>query len=363
MSSYKLYGAEVSYFTGKARAYLRWRGVPFQAINATREVYKSVIMPNIGWSVIPVLKTPDGTIVQDTADIIDQVEKDAGLSPSVLPEGPLQRFVAELIHLYADEWLVLPAMHYRWSFDEDWAYGEFGRMSAPDKSPEEQYRIGAANGERFKGSLPVLGVHPESIPGIEASYLAFLDEFSRHLDQHPYVFGGRPTLADFAMIGPLYAHLWRDPTSQEIMEARAPRVAEWVQRVNAGEAGDGALLTDDQIPDTLLPILARQAREQYPALKQTLEIYNQWADTAIAQANVPRTLGQIKVEIEGHTAPAAARSFPLYRLQAAMDAYEALNSGDQDRANTLLDRVGGQGFHEFTLSKRLTRRNYRLALD
>ena len=359
---YKLYGAEVSYFTAKARAYLRWRGVPFEAVNATRDVYQSVIMPNVGWPVIPVMKTPDGKIVQDSADIIKTVEEEAGLSPSVLPQGPLQRFVSELIHLFADEWLVLPAMHYRWTYNEDWAYGEFGKMSAPDKSPEEQFKIGAANGERFKGALPVLGVHPETIPGIEASYQAFLDEFSAHLTHHAYVFGGRPSLADFALIGPLYAHLWRDPKSRDIMEARAPKVADWVHRVNAGEQGEGELLPDDQIPDTLIPILARQAREQYPALRQTLALFDNWAATAEAESAVPRALGQIKAEIEGHTGPAAARSFPLYRLQAAIDVFDAMGPDDQQKTKALLDRIGGQGFESLKPSKRLTRRNYRLAL-
>ena len=119
MPDYTLYGAEVSYFTGKARAYLRWRGADFEEQVATQEVYRDIILPNVGWPVIPVMKMPDGTIVQDTADIIEQVEAAEHRQPPVLPATPLQRFVALLLQLYGDEWLTLPAMHYRWTYNED----------------------------------------------------------------------------------------------------------------------------------------------------------------------------------------------------------------------------------------------------
>ena len=37
MTSYTLYGAEVSYFTGKARAYLDWRGADYEEKPATQD--------------------------------------------------------------------------------------------------------------------------------------------------------------------------------------------------------------------------------------------------------------------------------------------------------------------------------------
>ncbi|MFN4024977.1 MAG: glutathione S-transferase family protein [Hyphomonas sp.] len=362
MSGYMLYGAEVSYFTGKARAYLRWRGVDFREEAATQAVYRDLILPNVGWPVIPVMTTPEGEVVQDSADIIETVEAREGLSPPALPPTPLQRFVAELLHLYADEWLTLPAMHYRWSYNEDWAYGEFGALSAPGASRAEQYETGKKNGQRFKGALPVLGVHPETIPGIEKSYETFLAEFSRHLEVHPFLLGGRPCLADFAFIGPLYAHLYRDPTSGELMKRLAPRVADWVERVHAGDKGPGDLLADDAIPETLEPILARQMREQFPALVETVELYEAWAAEVSSGAFVPRGLGEIWIEIEGARGPAQARTFPLYRMQAVTDAYDAMDADARARADALLERVRGEPLKTFRLPKRLVRTNYRLAV-
>lgn len=362
MPDYTLYGAEVSYFTGKARAYLRWRGADFEEQTATQQVYRDIILPNVGWPVIPVMKMPDGTIVQDTADIIEQVEAAEHRQPPVLPATPLQRFVALLLQLYGDEWLTLPAMHYRWTYNEDWAYSEFGALSAPQLSRPEQYEIGKKNGQRFKGALPVLGVHPETIPGIERSYEAFLGEFSRHLDAHPFLLGERPCLADFSLIGPLYAHLYRDPKSGELMKLLAPAVAEWVERTHAGEAGTGDLAADDTIPETLLPILRRQMREQLPALMATNELFVGWAADVSSGTPVPRAFGEIIVTIEDHAGPAAARSFPLWRLQAALDAYEAMDADAKARADKLLSSIGGSALRSFPLPARLARKDCRLVL-
>ncbi|QYJ01458.1 glutathione S-transferase C-terminal domain-containing protein [Thalassovita mediterranea] len=363
MTSYTLYGAEVSYFTGKARAYLDWRGADYIEKPATQAVYRDVIMPNVGWPVIPVATMPDGTVIQDTADIMQAVEARENAHPPAWPASPLQRFVSELLQLYGDEWLMLPAMHYRWNYNEDWAYGEFGALSAPDLTPEEQHEIGRKNGARFKGALPILGISADTVPGIEKSYEAFLSEFSAHLDQHPYILGTRPSLADFAFYGPLYAHLYRDPASGEIMRRLAPKVADWVERMKAGgERGSGELLGDDALPETLEPILRRQMREQLPAIKATSALFSGWSADAASGDRVPRALGDIDIEIESHSGPAKARSFPLWRLQAALDVYDAMSPEDRARADTLLARIGGGDLKTFRLPGRLKRENCQVVL-
>ena len=84
MTGYTLFGSEMSYFTGKARAYLRWKGIEFTEIAPTPQVMRDEIIANIGWPVIPVLKTPEGEYVQDTADIIAHFESPTG-ERSALP--------------------------------------------------------------------------------------------------------------------------------------------------------------------------------------------------------------------------------------------------------------------------------------
>ncbi len=74
MKRHQLIGAPVSLYTGKARAYLRYKRIPFDEVLSTREVYRSVIVPRTGVRYIPVLITDDDVELKDTTEIIDQLE-------------------------------------------------------------------------------------------------------------------------------------------------------------------------------------------------------------------------------------------------------------------------------------------------
>lgn len=361
MSKYTLYAAPVSLFSGKARAYLDWKGVDYDEVLSTPDVMKGVLMPVIGWPVIPVLKMPEGELVQDTADIIAHIEASHD-GPSVMPDGPVQRFVSELLHTFADQWLTLPAMHYRWNYNEEWTYGEFGKTALPDGTPEAQYALGKKRGQMFKGMVPMLGITPETVPGIEASYLAFLSEFSAHLEKYPYLFGGRPSLADFAFYGPLYAHLYRDPASGEIMKTHAPLVADWVERMRDGEDTYGELIGCDGIPETLRPLLERHFKEHLPVLEQTNNLLAAYVAKAKSEDDLPRVLGIVPFEVEGHKGQTIARPFSLFRLQVALDIYAGLEGDKRLAADRVLENTGGEALKNFTLASRLERRNYKLYL-
>ena len=56
---HQLLGTEVSLYTDKARAYLRFKQIPFEEVLSTRFVYKDVIVPRTGVRFIPVLITDD----------------------------------------------------------------------------------------------------------------------------------------------------------------------------------------------------------------------------------------------------------------------------------------------------------------
>ncbi|MEM9054836.1 MAG: glutathione binding-like protein, partial [Pseudomonadota bacterium] len=325
------------------------------------QVMKGEILPHIGWPVIPVLKTAAGEYVQDTADIIDHYE--AVLSgPRVMPEGPLQHFVSLLFQLFADEWLTLPAMHYRWNYNEDWIYGEFGKNAAPDGTPEQQYEAGKAVGARFRGFVPMLGITEDTAPGIERAYEQFLADFSAHLEHLPYVFGNRASFADFALIGPLYAHQYRDKYAGEHMKRTAPHVADWVERVIAGQGREGSLLAEDDLPKTLLPILQVQMAEQLPTLLATNDLLGNWAASATSGDAAPRGFDMIPFETGGSKGQCMARSFPLWRLQAALDVFSEMSASDTERTTSFLQAIGGEALLAYKPAARLARINYRLCL-
>jgi hypothetical protein len=67
---------------------------------------------------------------------------------------------------------------------------------------------------------------------IESSYQRLLDLLQSHLAEMPFLFGDRPGRSDFAIFGQLTPMTWWDPTPTAIAVERAPRVVNWIQRVD-----------------------------------------------------------------------------------------------------------------------------------
>lgn len=365
-AQYRLYGGDISYYSGKVRAYLRYKSIPFEEYTATREVYKAIILPRVGWPVIPVVVTPDDQTLQDSSDIIDALEQRFP-EPSVYPDGACQKLAALLLEVYGDEWLKIPAMHYRWNHNTDWIIREFGRLSRPDASPEEQDEVGERTCRPFRGSLPALGVSETTIQAIEASYESLLLDLDAHLQDHAFLLGSRPSIGDFGLIGPLYAHQYRDPASGALMQRLAPNVVAWVKRMmHPRPAAAGDFLPNDHVPDTLLPVLQRMAAEQLPVLAATRTAFEDW-NRSHPQEAIPRGIGMHRFTLERgkpHEVEGERAIFPfdLWMLQRPEDHYRGLGSMDRTAADALLASIGADpATFTDTSSTRLRRVAFRLA--
>jgi len=340
---YILYGGELSLFTGKVRAYMRYKGLDWEERPATRDVYRNIILPKIGAPIIPVLETAAGEYIQDTTDIIDFLEA-RHTQASVYPQTPLQRLVALLLELYGDEWLIIPAMHYRWSVIEqqrDFIMSEFGRLSAPEASYEEQIAHGERTSSAFSGMVPALGITEETIPGIEATYLEFLDQLDQHFACFDFLLGSRPSIGDYGLMGPLYAHLGRDPVPRALMEERAPNVYAWVKRMNNPQPLSGEFLADDLIPDSLLPILVTLCRDQLPDVLDVIEHNSAWLQ-ANPGGSIPRFLGMHRFTTGLATGERIVSSYAQWLFQRPWAHYQSLGGEDRVAADALLDSIGGR---------------------
>jgi glutathione S-transferase len=356
-----LYGAEVSYYAGKIRAYLVHKQIPFEERLATRAVFDEVILPRVGWPVIPVVVTADGATLQDTTEMIEWFEArhpaprvDAGLPGG----GAFDRW----LELLGDEWLKMPALHYRWVYDREFAAAEFGRNNDPGRDPAEQARIGAKIAARFAGWLEPLGAGGAGGAAIEAAYHEFLGHFDAHLAVHPYLLGDAPTLGDFAFFGPLYAHLYRDPNSGRVMRERAPRVCAWVERLRDGDAAGRAVTPRETLPPSVVPVLECLARDYLPVLRaQTARAQAALAGYA-AGAELPRHFGEHRVTLGRGTAAAAevhraVFSYDQWLLQRVQDA--ARDAADP-RLPALFAQVGAAGVLDIDTRLRVARRDFKL---
>lgn len=365
-AGYELYGSEPSYFTGKVRAYLRYKRIPFAEFLNTPQVYREVILPRVGWAVIPVVITPEGDCLQDSTDIIDALEVRFPEAP-VYPATTKQRLASLLLEVYGDEWLKIPAMHYRWNRNYDFAISEFGRMAAPELTGEAQREAGLRIAGPFHGALPFLGITPRTEEAVEKSWEALLGELDRHFAAYEFLFGTRPSIGDFGLIGPLYAHLYRDPKSGELMKRIAPHVARWVERMmRPPHPKGGEFLARDEVPETLLPALRRMMREMLPVLVSTAHHFAKWVEEHPAARSgaeeIPRVIGRHEFTLEGVREERAIFPFDLWMLQRPLDYLAGLEADEKLRAADLLGQAGGETLLDFPVFPRLARRNYKLAL-
>ena len=369
MSNYTLYGAEFSLYSGKARAYLNYKNIPFEEVLSTAKVYKNIIVPKTGVKFIPVVKTPDDEYLQDTTNIIDQLEVKHPEKP-VYPTTPKQQIVSLLLELYGDEWLLIPAMHYRWNHDNfPFIYQEFGRIVNPNLPKFIRGFLGKKIGSRFKDVVPMLGSTDKTIPAIEKWYeQEFLVDFDHHLSKYPFLLGDVPCVGDFGFFGPLYAHLYRDPYPGKLMKEIAPNVADWVERMKDASAVEGEFLADDEIPETLFPILTNLFDLQWPVLEDMANKLAEWYsretnDIHLEQPReIPRRLGTHEFNIGGVKEQRLVLPYSQWMMQRPLNLYHSLSSKEKKEMEPLLKQINGLYAMRFNLETQVTRINNKFVI-
>ncbi|HTU78270.1 MAG TPA: glutathione S-transferase family protein [Solirubrobacteraceae bacterium] len=364
-----------SLYSAKARSYLRKQRIAHLERPPGDPRYQAEVMPATRRWIIPVLQTPEGALVQDTVDIIDYLEQ-AEVAPerSAYPQTPVQLAVAHLLELFGGEGLLRPAMHYRWNFDEDnlaFLFEDFTAALVPNGDEPARQGVFEYASTRMRKATERLGVLPGTIAEIERSYGEFLGLLDAHLGRAPYLLGGRPTLADFALVGPLYAHLARDPHPSTLMKRSARRVWRWVERMHApsldcGEYQDqsGALFGDDRIPQTLRALLAYVGEEFTAEMLAQVSWIDGWLaeNPQIADGDVVggkpdrRALGTTVFAWRGHELEVAVLPYRLYLLQRLQNAFADAPADSRGQIARLFAEAGVEALLRVRPRRRLERR-------
>ena len=95
--------------------------------------------------------------------------------------------------------------------------------------------------DRQVGRMAMVGCTEQNRPIIEESYRFVLDTLDAHVRTIPFLFGSRPSLADFGLFGQLQI-LSVDPTPMAEMRTRAPDVYCWLLRLDDASGVDGKWL-------------------------------------------------------------------------------------------------------------------------
>ncbi len=324
-SFFRVYGMSQSFFTRKLEGYLSYKGIPYRLRRCAGAVPEARAA---GWpGGVPVVRTPEGAWCWDTTEVIEHLET-RHPEPSVLPPDPVQLFLCYALEDAFDEWLYRAAVGSRWHFEENHRVGGF--ELARDLSFEAP--VTADQAAQLVRAHVTATCEPFGVTA--ANVGAWIDEVLRpwqraleaHLAASPYLFGGRPSLADFALFGGCAAHLANDPLCRRWLDADAPALGKHTQRLlEPEEQAFGPWAPADPVPDTLVALVAELGRSYLPWVSRATEAGR--AELAFA--------GGSRIEIAATPFLANARGVLLAR-------YTALRSPALD---ALLERASVRAYY------------------
>jgi len=252
--SYRLFGAETSAYSTKMRSYLKYKAFAFDWVPRTLET-EDELKRLSRFGTLPVLVTASGFAVHDTTPMMEALEADSP-EPSATPADPATAFLACVLEEYADVWLAKAAFHYRWTRKKD-------QRLAAQRSIEEYYPSGVPGDkkateeraiETMTGQLKTMQLEGELGSTVEKSFKKFIKLLDDHLKKHLFIFGDRPSIADFAIAGQLI-QMMKDPTPAKIIEKDGEFVAKWCEFMSAPTAS-GPFAALEDLKETLAPIFA-----------------------------------------------------------------------------------------------------------
>lgn len=331
-------GVPGSPYTRKMLALMRYRHIAYKLLlgnQAFGEQPGGEPLPKPRVSLLPTFFLPDdnGQIeaVVDSTPLARRFEAEFR-GRSAIPPDPVLGFLNYLVEDYGDEWLTKAMFHYRWQYEEDIERSSqiLPRWTHLDSSDEELRALADAFAERQIGRLYVVGSNEVTAPVIEASYARFLALFDRLIERQIFVFGSRPSTADFALYAQLTQLAGFDPTPTAKSLTEAPRVYAWVQVVDdlsGNPASDDGWIDRSMAKEALAELLAEIGRVYTPVL-----LANAQAITAGEET--------LQTTVDGQPWEQPVFPYQAKCLGWIRDEYAALSADDQRAVDTILAGTG-----------------------
>ena len=312
MTPYTIYGGLGSPYSMKMRAVLRYRRLPH--VWRQMEMGDDAVFKHVKAPVIPVIQYPDGSWHNDSTPMIFELEK-RHAERSIVPPDAGQALLAFLLEDFSDEWGTKVMFHYRWFRERD--QKQMSEWLAYDrlKGRGRDTILSAASAFRARqvGRMALVGCTPENAAVIEAGAKRILALFEAHVTEEKYLFGSRPSLADFGWFGQL-SQLAVDPTPQDLMRAEFPFTYRWLANLDdaSGVEGDWREASAP-LPKAVTGLLALAGEIYFPFLIANADAVAKGAETfSVALPGGRYTQGTFKYQAKC-----------LAQLRAAYDALDA----------------------------------------
>ncbi|KAI9003403.1 hypothetical protein DFJ74DRAFT_694744 [Hyaloraphidium curvatum] len=324
-SVFRILGGPGSPFSLKLRAAFRARRIPHTFAVPQGYLASSGELKTADKGIIPVLQVPGGAYWSDTTPIMEELERLYPGQRSLLPDDPVDRFLARLIEDFADEVLVYAMFDYRWHLERDQAWCSRRQMAGwLGAIPAEAFDKAVA---QFRGRqtniLARLGDADLNRPFCRHMFVTVLEAIELQLNQSRFLFGSRPSVADIGLYGML-SQLAIDPTASDVLKYKHVRAFQWVQDVDDLSGMDGSWRNPGEpLGQGTRALLDLVAKTYVPLMK---------ANAAALLA------GKRKVEVELAGFPVAAVAVP-YKLKCwnwtRLALAEAVEAGAPDLEATL----------------------------
>lgn len=330
----RLYGEYCSPYTRKMLSLLRYRRIAYQLLQggpggAPKELPK----PKVDLLPTFYLTNEEGETeaAVDSTPLIRRFEQEFK-QRSVIPSDPALAFVDYLLEDYGDEWLTKAMFHYRWAYpaDSNKAGTLLPLQHTLALSKEDQERAQRTFRERQISRLYVVGSNEITAEVIENTYRDFLEVFNNILSQNTFLFGERPSAADFAFYGQLTQLAAFDPTPMQLTLETAPRVCAWVNNMDdlSGlDVDESSWLERDKLCNSLRPLLMEIGRSYVPVMLANEEAL------AAGEQNVGAT-------VDGKPWHQPAFPYQARCVHWIRERYLTLNDDDRDWVDTLLLGTG-----------------------
>lgn len=324
--TYRLYAHIGSPYSMKIRALLRYRRIPHVVLGRLEDWARA--FGRVRVPVMPVLEYPDGSFHNDSTPLLLDLER-RHAARSVIPPREGDAFLAFLLEDLADEWLSKAMYAYRWAFPEHAPWT--GRVIAYDQNfgggADVLRASGAAFEKRQVGRNALVGCTPENMPLLVRIADTVLDAMESRVVDRPFLFGTRPSMADFGLFGQL-CQFTLDLAAIDRCRERAPYTMRWTHHVHDLSGHEGTWRADDEpLPAAVTALLRLSGAEHLPFL------------AANARA-LAAGLDSLTIEAGGLRYGQAPSTYQQRCLAELRKAHSALSPRARAEVDPLLEETG-----------------------
>lgn len=310
---YRLFGMEVSPYSVKVRALLRYKQIPHHWLLRSK-ANEAQFREYAKLPIIPLLVTSEGEGLQDSTPLLDLLES-RHPEPSIRLMDPMLNFLADALEEAADEWLIKAMFHYRWNYDSQEAALRIATASVDVGSDPTHFAqiISGILMSRRDG----LGCSDDNAPLIERYLKKGAERLEAHLEQHTFLFGDQLSVADLGLASQYY-ELLSDSTPRQLLAAYS-HIQRWVDACIIHPSHEqGRCARWEDLAPTLLPILEHELGH----------FYLPWATATMSALKAPDS-NPVKLTLDGRTFSQPAQKYVGKSWPVLQAKWQALPKSEQ----------------------------------